>query len=521
MDYRQKLSLVLLTGAVAITRFAFRSHYLYDLDSVNFALAIQRFDPRVHQPHPPGYFLYICLGRLLNIAFHDANLALVVLSILASCGVAVVVYKMTLDWFGPTAAQFAGIFFLFSPLSWFHGIVALTYIVEAFFSGFLGYLCWRIYCGRAGFIVPAAVVLGLSAGVRPSSLVFLAPLFLFSLRNATPKKRWMGLATLALTLIAWFVPMIAASGGINAYFDALLSLWRMAPSKGTVFNSSPANSIARAFTILFIYFLTFGAASLAPLGALVGTATVDPRKKNFTFVWISPALCFFTFGYLKFVNSGYLLLLCTPACMWLGFWASEWYETSGWRRSLKLTTIGVCIAVNVLVFVASPFYCSYMQVRRFEAELESIKTTLPQVVSAGDTLILSFDSHFNGFRHAGYYLPGYLTVEYPEAHLKEGPRIFSMHERDTQLVTTLPATPYTRFVLFPLPTGDSYKEYVQKVIDRLPGKSLQTVSVGGHEFVTGSISDLPVLFPEATLTTKRGVYVPLHPGMVPVNSRSH
>src|SRR5258708_40234489 len=201
---------------------------------------MQRFDPRVHQPHPPGYFLYICIGRLLNIMFHDANLALVVLSILASCGVAVVIYKMTLDWFGPTAAQFAGFFFLLSPLAWFHGIVALTYIVEAFFSAFLGYLCWRIDCGCTRFILPAAIVLGVSAGVRPSSLVFLAPLFLYSLRNATPKGRWIGLAALVLTLTAWFVPMIASSSGLNAYFDALASLWRMVPSECALFCSSPA-----------------------------------------------------------------------------------------------------------------------------------------------------------------------------------------------------------------------------------------------------------------------------------------
>lgn len=521
MDPRQARPLVVLAAAVAVTRFGFRSHYLYDLDSVNFALAIQRFDPRVHQPHPPGYFLYICLGRVLNSVFHDANLALVVLSILASCGVAVVIYKMTLDWFGPTAAQFAGIFFLFSPLAWFHGIVALTYIVEAFFSGYLGYLCWRVYCGRAELIVPAAFVLGVSAGVRPSSLVFLTPLFLFSLLGAPSKKRWIGLAVLVVTLVAWFVPMIVASGGLNAYFGALASLWRMVPSKGTVFNSSPANSIARAFTIFFIYLLTFGAASLAPLAALSGTAPIDTRKRNFTLVWISPALCFFTFGYLKFVNSGYLLLLCAPACMWLGLWAAEWYEASAWRRPLKLAAVSVGMAVNVLIFVASPFYCSYLHVRQFEAELEAIKTALPQVASANDTLILSFDSHFNGFRHAGYYLPDYLTVEYPEAHLKEGPRIFSMYGRNTRLVTALPAGPYTSFVLFPLPGGDSNRDYLQKVVDQLPGKSLRMVSAGGRRFVTGSISDLPILFPEATLATGRGVYVPLHPGMVPVNSRSH
>jgi hypothetical protein len=521
MIRRQKLYLVLLTAAVAITRFAFRSHYLYDIDSVNFALAMLRFDPRVHQPHPPGYFLYICAGRLLNITFHDANLALVVLSILASCGLVIVIYKMTLDWFGPMAAQFAGIFLLLSPLAWFHGIVALTYIVEAFFSGLIGHLCWRINQGRGEFILPAAVALGVSSGVRPSSLLFLAPLFLFSLRHAPVKGRWLGQAALALTLTAWFVPMIVAAGGLHAYFDALLSLWRMVPSKGTLFNSSPANSIARAFTIVFIYLLTFGTASLAPFGAFSTAAPPDRQKKIFSLVWIGPALCFFTFVYLKFVNSGYLLLLCAPACMWLGLWASEWYKGSTLRRSQKLSLVGIGAIANVLIFLASPFYCSYGQMRRFEAELERIRTTLPEIASARDTLLLSFDSHFNGFRHAGYYLPDYHTVEYPEAHLKEGPRIFSMFERDTQLITALPVGPYTRFILFPLPNGDSYKLHIQNVMDRLPSKTLHTVTLSGHEFVIGSITDLPLLFPEATLTTRSGVYVPLHPGILPVNSRSH
>jgi hypothetical protein len=482
---------------VAISRWAFRSHFLYDLDSVNFALAMGRFDPRAHQPHPPGYFLYICLGRLLNTVFHDANLALVVLSILASCGAMLVIYKMTMEWFGPVAALFAGLLFLFSPLAWFHGTVALTYIVETFFSGLLGYLCWRVSCGSQGFILPAALTLGISAGVRPSSLLFLAPLFLFSLRKTTWKGRWIGAAALMLTLAAWFAPMIYASGGFKAYFGALLSLWQMVPSKGTVFNSSPANSIARAFTILFIYLLCFGAASLAPLGALIRRTPAGPQKKNFTLVWIAPALCFFTFGYLKFVNSGYLLLLSVPACLWLGWWVSEWYEASRWRKPTKLIVIGACAAVNVLIFLASPLYCSYREVRRFETELESLRTAIPQVASANDTLILTFDSHFDGFRHAGYYLPGYFTVEYPEAHLKEGPRIFSMHERDTRLLTELPSAPYTRFVVFPLPAGDSYREYLQTVTARLPKDSLRVVSAGGHEFITGPISELPLLFPEA------------------------
>jgi hypothetical protein len=66
----------------ALTRFAFRSHYLYDIDSVNFALALDRFDPTAHQPHPPGYFLYVCLARFIRLIFRDANTSLVAISII-------------------------------------------------------------------------------------------------------------------------------------------------------------------------------------------------------------------------------------------------------------------------------------------------------------------------------------------------------------------------------------------------------------------------------------------------------
>lgn len=519
--FKHKLSLVFLAVAVFLTRWEFRSHYLYDLDSVNFALAIRRFDPRVHQPHPPGYFLYVSLGRMLNSVCHDANLAFVILSIIASCGAAILIYEISMEWFSPMAAQFAGIIFVLSPLAWFHGTVALTYIVEAFFSALLGYLCWRICCGGERFLLSAGVVLGISAGVRPSSLLFLAPLFLYTLLKTTQEGRWVGLAALVTTLAAWFFPMIFVCGGFKAYFGALISLWRMVPSKDTVFNSSPATSIARACTIVFIYFLCFGAASLAPLGALVRRVPVDAQKKTFTVIWMAPALCFFTFGYLKFVNSGYVLILAAPACIWLGLWTSEWYEACVWRRSIKLTLIGVCAAANILIFLASPFYCSYKQMRLFEIELESIRKELPEVASARDTVIISFDSHFDGFRHAGYYFPEYLTIEYPAAKLTEGPRIFAMHERDTQFLAELPIASYTRFVLFPLPKGISYQEHLQKALDRLPNENLHTVSVGGHEFIIGPISDLPLLFPPAESAPGQGVYVPLHSGMLHVNSRSH
>jgi hypothetical protein len=497
---RQKIELGLFASAVAVSRFAFRSHDLYDLDSVNFALAIRRFDPSVHQPHPPGYFLYVCIGRVLNYLVHDANLALVLLSILASIATIVLVYRLALEWFTPRAATFAGLLFLFSPLTWFHGIVALTYSVEAAASALIGTLCWRIDRGRSGYIVPTAIVLGITAGIRPSSILFLGPLFLFSLRKAPISRILLGITALAATAAAWFFPMIWASGGFAAYFGALASLWRMVPSKGTVFNSSPITSVARFFTILFIYFLCFGAAVLAPLGAACNPIPTDKNKKLFTAVWIVPALCFFTFIFLKLVNSGYLLLVAAPACVWLGAWLADWYDHGAWPRQLKIATTVVCALIDVAIFLGFPAYCSYRSVRRFEAELQSTETSLPQLGTPENLLIVSFDNHFLGYRHAGYYLPSYLTIEYPEANLLQGPRIFAMQGRDSFLLTGLPAGAYTRFVLFPLPAGDpEYTQYAEKIRHLLPAKDLSSVILEGHEYVTAPIRDLPILYPKAPL----------------------
>jgi hypothetical protein len=497
MTSRQALDTAILIAATALTRWVCRSHYLYDIDSVNFALALKRFDPSVHQPHPPGYFLYVCLGRLANALFHDANAALVAISIVFSCGAVAMIYVLAGRWFGRNAAFFAGLIFLFSPLAWFHGTVALTYMVEAFFSALTGYLCWRIAGGAARFILPGAMVVGMAAGFRPSSLLLLGPLLLFSLHNANRKQAAAGIGALAATLLAWFIPMIRSGGGAP-YLSSLVSLWLAVPSRGTVFNSSAWNSVARAATILGIYFLCFGCAALLPLRARSGNSPAGRRRTVFTLVWIGPGLLFFTFIYLKFVNSGYLLALAPPACAWMGLWASTWYANLHLPRALKIVAIGGCAAVNTMVFVCAPLYCSYGEVRRLEAELRNIIQVLPQIASPRETLIVGFDSHFLGYRHAGYYLPGYLTVQFPEVPLTSGKRVFAMQDRDTRLETGLPATPAREFILFPLPSGASeYSNYMALVQKRFPPGELRTVVRGGLAFAMGPVADLGVLFPGA------------------------
>jgi hypothetical protein len=492
--------LFVLSVLVLATRVAFRSHYLYDIDSVNFALGMRRFDPSVYQPHPPGYFLYVLLGRGANLLFHDANTALVAISIAAGCGALCTIYALAYNWFGRRAAVFAGLVFAFSPLAWFHGTVALTYGVEQFFSGLAGYFLWRVYSGAQQFIVPAALTVGLAAGFRPSFLLFLGPLMLFSVvftPGRLSRARWLGgAAVLAVTVAAWFFPMVSASGGLHAYGSALVSLWRIAPAKRTVFNSNPAVSLARLISIAGIYLLCFGCAGLTAFRKRRGEGAIAQRTKLFIGMWVAPGLLFFTLIFLLFVNSGYLLVISPPVFAWLGLRASEW-----WMAKSGKVTLVVALAVNCLVFVYAPVYCSYSSVHHFEDELREVVRLIPEVASPADTMIVGFDSHFLGYRHAGYYLPGWFTAQYPEvrgAGLASGPRVFVMEGGDTWLAARLPLSRFRNFIIFPLPGGDpEYGDYMSGIRARFPKGALRTVTAGGREFLVGSATDLPFLFPTA------------------------
>jgi hypothetical protein len=500
MNSRSTLDSAILIALTALTRIAFRSHFLYDIDSINFALALRRFDPAVYQPHPPGYFLYVCLGILAKAIFRDANTALVAISILGSCGTVAIIHLLASAWFASTplgrpAARFAGLIFVFSPLAWFHGTVALTYIVEAFFSALVGYFCWRVYSGASRFILPAAAALGLAAGFRQSSLLILAPLFLFSLRRVTRRHALWGTGALAGVLLAWFVPMLHASGGIRAYAASLWSLWRLVPARQTIFTSSIFTSLARLCLIVAIFALCFASAALLLLRA---SKSSDRRIQTFTWVWISPGLLLFTFVYLKFVNSGYLLVLLPPACVWLGLWAAEWYTSSRFPAFARNAVLSAAVLINCAIFLRAPLYFSYREVYRSRQELTSVLAAVRQIARPQETILVGFDSHFLGYRHAGYYLPEYLTIQFPEVPLGSATGVFTMRHQDTRLVSRLSVGSFRDFLLFPLPaSGREYREYIQQVRERFPAGTLRVTPQNGFQFLTGPVSALRVLFPNA------------------------
>lgn len=492
MRARSLLYAPLGIAAVGVSRVLFRSHLLYDLDSVNFALGMARFDPAAHQPHPPGYFLYVCLARLVNLVLPDPNTALVAISIAASCGAAWAIYLLTREWFDQGSARMSILLFLVSPLCWFHGIVALTYMVEAFFSALIGYLCWRTYRGKWRFAVPASIAFALAAGFRPSTALLLAPLWLLSIWRVRGIRLALAILAAVAVTLAWFLPMTAAAGGFRPYVEALTHLWAMVPGHRTTL-ASPWLAVGRILTMAWIFVLCFGSASFFAFRPKARTASGQLRRATFVWAWIAPGIFFFALVFLNFVNSGYLLVLCPPA---FAFVAARLYTfvSSPGRSLLRWAAVTAGIAINCAVFLFAPLYCSYKSVREFEANLTAILQDFRNL-DPKTTLIVGFDSHFLGYRHAGYYLPHFVTVQYPEVAYPGGNRVFAMHERNTEVVRRLPVERFDRFVCFPLPEGDEYTTYLNTLRSKLPRGALDSTIIGRRNMLTGPVSLLPVLFP--------------------------
>ena len=477
--------------AIALTRIPFRSLLPYDIDSVNFALAVGRFDPAAHQPHPPGYYLYVLLARLLNRIVPDPNAALVAISVTASCAAGWTIYVLTREWFGRPAARISMLLFLASPLGWFHGIVGLTYMPEAFFSALVGILCWRACAGQLRSAVPAAMVLGLAAGFRPSAALLLGPLLLWTLWQVSPRWRWRSMIAASLVMLAWIVPMAIEAGGYRRYLDAFRHLWMTVPGKRTVIESGWL-AVARFLTIGWIFVLFFGAVVLLLFVKGGKPSIVPPRWRMFVILWTAPGLLFFIFVFLNYINSGYLLILTPPAFAWM---ASRIEGNLAGNASIRRTSLAVLTAVNGLLFLLAPGYWSYQSVRAFERDLALRTRELRRQFNPSETLIVGFDSHFLGYRHAGYSLPEFVTAQYPEVAYPDGWRVFLMHEGDTRLVRALPAEGLTRFAIYPLPSGASYSRYLAEVLAKLPEGSVTRLDLGPLPVWTGPMSVLPLLFP--------------------------
>lgn len=220
---------------------------LEDIDSINFALGVADFNVAKHQPHPPGYPVFIALGKVSTSIIRAAGVpspeprGLAIWSAMSGAALVWLLYAfffaLSIAGRGLQAlpvglqpspvAWWATVVAVTSPLFWFTAlrplsdttglaaaIAAQALIASAIAgTGSLRALTW------GGFVA------GLAIGVRSQTFLLTLPLLGLALvlprTGLRARDRIAAIAAAAIGVLVWGIPLIVASGGLSAYAAAL------------------------------------------------------------------------------------------------------------------------------------------------------------------------------------------------------------------------------------------------------------------------------------------------------------
>ena len=177
-------------------------------DSVGFVLALEHYDVTLHQPHPPGYFLYIMLGRLVQAMVGDGWTALWLLGIIG-VGLAVA-FIVRAGWeVTPGAGVATGVIALFSPLLLAAAARGETYTLACALSAFIGWRVLRLRltnCDKMKEVIIVSV-----------AMAFLLPLWSYGVLALGWRGLMIGSTVGAMGTVRWLLPMVSLQpGGLPA-----------------------------------------------------------------------------------------------------------------------------------------------------------------------------------------------------------------------------------------------------------------------------------------------------------------
>jgi hypothetical protein len=425
---------------------------LYAFDSANYALAVRDFyNVAFHQPHPPGYPLYVFFAKVINFVVNDANRALVAEGIIWS---AIAVGCTTLlgkAMFGRTVGLLGGLLLFATVGFWGYGEVAYPYVALAGETAALALLAHEVIAGRRRLVLLLAVVWAVSLGVRWDAAIFCLPLAIWAVWNVSWRLRFASCALAALIVVAFAVPMIALTGGWDAYRQAIADYLRVwSPQSAYVVGDFAAGGDAQAsynLNFLVNYLRQMLGVGLLLVVYLFGrrfapAALAADYRSRFLGLWVAPPLLVYVFAHLG--EPGYVLSLAPQAALLVALavvdlrdeaaQVTRVLQARGWRwlpppRALGFATASlltlVIVAWNVQAFARGVGPGRLPDLRAHDATTQAQVNFIAQQ-DAATTFVLAHDI----FRQLHYYVPQY-----------QSELLFSEYVPDFQTALTRTALP--------------------------------------------------------------------------------
>ena len=431
----------LAAGLVALALYLpARSASLDDFDSYSFVLALRHFDLALQQPQPPGFPVYVGLGRLFNLAFPDPRAALTTLSAASgAAAVAAVVWlgqmafrrptgsKAGAGWWAHTApdaaALLTGLLFAVLPIQWLTAGKALSDAPGLAAS--LGVLA-LVWAGRRDgrLFAAGAALLGLSLGIRPQANPPALLLLSWAAWEKARARAWQPLALGASAglagVLTWLIPVTASTGGIGPYRAILAAHGQHVWRSDSLFTAGLVTGVTlRARTLDFLQTLLLpliGVDVYAPLdtgevaqvAALVmfvvgGAALADWRRGETRLLAVWALAVLVPYYLLESLNRPRLALPLLPPLVLLaaGGWLRPRRGQAGrWDAPSTARWAVVGLATAAMLIEGAPLARTLATVPAPPAQAAAhIRQTYPP----GETLVAAAGS----FRAAQVELPGY------------------------------------------------------------------------------------------------------------------
>jgi hypothetical protein len=437
---------------------------------VQFALALREYDVLKHQPHPPGYILYVVVGRIVNAWLDDPTAAYVTLAVAFSGLTTFVVYYLALAVYDRTTALAAATLLAVSPLFWFYGSVGLTYAGEALCASTVAYFAFRALNGSRTDAYLAAWYLGIAGGMRQSLLVLLFPLWCgcvaFGARRLRPVV--VGLAILGASVLTWFLPMIWLTGGLERYVAASVELADSVVKPTSIVGGPLETTLRMSRYVLESVLVALG--PLAAAGFLVPWYVRRygwSEREWFWLGWTLPPLAVCTL--VHFGQAGYVLTFLPALVIFLSRvlvtalgHAGEAFPHPRARVALTAVAVALVVLVNGSFFVSARpalrdfdtpqpawvrqardeafdwiFSRTARALREHEEVVGGFVDSIRGLYAGPETVVITEQGNsrsYPWFRHAMFYLPEYAIYELQVGGLTPGLR----SSRYSVTMTTIP-----------------------------------------------------------------------------------
>jgi len=214
------------------------ARFSFDWDSSQYARGIAEFNVAKHQPHPPGYLLYVLAARGFTDLGAGPMQAQIAVAFTLAVLALIVFYALARDHAGPAVALPAVILLAFSPGVGLYSATSSPDITDLLTSCVAGYLVFLDPKVRPWRIVACVAALGLLGGFRQSGVSFVAPLVAVSLvAHLRYARREVLLGTLLASVVffSWYLPLTQSAGGWHALSHLISGEFRTAAVKTSVF----------------------------------------------------------------------------------------------------------------------------------------------------------------------------------------------------------------------------------------------------------------------------------------------